>query len=108
VLITFQVEPDRFYAREGLDLIATVPVNIVQATLGTTVSVKTLDGKKIAVKIPAGTQGGKRFKVKGQGIAKGDQRGDLLVEVKVVVPEHLTPEQEAAMKAFAEASGMKG
>ena len=54
LLITFQVEPDRFFKREGLDLIAPVPINIAQATLGSKISVKTLDGKKVAIKIPAG------------------------------------------------------
>jgi molecular chaperone DnaJ len=107
LLITFNVTPDRFYKREGLDLIAPVPINIAQATLGSRVSVKTLDGTKVAIKIPAGTASGKRFRVRGQGIEKEGSRGDLIVLIEVAVPEKLTPEQEEAMKAFAEAGGMK-
>jgi molecular chaperone DnaJ len=107
LLITFTVTPDRFYRREGLDLIAPVPINIAQATLGSRVSVKTLDGTKVAIKIPAGTASGKRFRVRGQGIEKDGTKGDLIVQVEVAVPEKLTPEQEEAMKAFAEAGGMK-
>jgi molecular chaperone DnaJ len=107
LLITFTVTPDRFYKREGLDLIAPVPINIAQATLGSRVSVKTLDGTKVAIRIPAGTASGKRFRVRGQGIEKDGTRGDLIVQVEVAVPEKLTPEQEEAMKAFAEAGGMK-
>jgi molecular chaperone DnaJ len=107
LLITFAVTPDRFYKREGLDLIAPVPINIAQATLGSRVSVKTLDGTKVAIKIPPGTASGKRFRVRGQGIEKDGSRGDLIVQVEVSVPEKLTPEQEEAMKAFAEAGGMK-
>src|SRR3954447_4164687 len=107
LLITFQVQPDRFYKREGLDLIAPVPINIAQATLGSRVSVKTLDGTKVAIKIPPGTASGKRFRVRGQGIEKDGTKGDLIVQVEVAVPEKLTPEQEEAMKAFAEAGGMK-
>jgi molecular chaperone DnaJ len=103
LLINFQVKPDRFYKREGLDLIAPVKINIAQATLGSKVSVKTLDGKKVAVKIPQGTTSGKRFRVRGQGIEKDGARGDLIVQVEVTVPEALTPEQEEAMKKFAEA-----
>src|SRR5690348_5893941 len=61
LLITFNVQPDKFYKRDGLDVIATVPINIVQATLGSKISVKTLDGKKVLVKIPQGTPSGKRF-----------------------------------------------
>jgi len=107
LLITFTVAPDRFYKREGVDLIAPVPINIAQATLGSRVSVKTLDGTKVAIKIPPGTASGKRFRVRGQGIEKDGQKGDLIVQVDVSVPEKLTPEQEEAMKAFAEAGGMK-
>ena len=105
--ITFTVLPDRFYKREGLDLIATVPLNIPQATLGSKVSVKTLDGKKVTIKIPAGTAAGKRFRVREQGIEHNGARGDLLVEVTIVVPEKLTPEQEKLMQEFAAAGGMK-
>ena len=107
LLITFTVTPDRFYKREGVDLIAPVPINIAQATLGSRVSVKTLDGTKVAIKIPPGTASGKRFRVRGQGIEKEGTKGDLIVQVEVAVPEKLTPEQEEAMKAFAEAGGMK-
>jgi molecular chaperone DnaJ len=107
LIINFIVQPDRFYTREGLDLIAKVPINIAQATLGSKVNVKTLDGKKVSIKIPHGTPSGKRFRVRGQGIKKGDQRGDLLVEADVVVPEKLTEEQEKMMKEFAEAGGLK-
>lgn len=107
LLITFQVEPDRFFKREGLDVVAPVPINIAQATLGSRVSVKTLDGTKVAIKIPAGTASGKRFRVRGHGIEKDGQKGDLIVQVEVVVPEKLTEEQERAMKEFAEAGGLK-
>ena len=107
LLITFQVEPDRFFKREGLDLIAPVKINIAQATLGSKISVTTLDAKKVAIKIPAGTPTGKRFRVRGQGIKKDDRIGDLIVEVEVSVPDKLTEEQEKAMKDFAEASGLK-
>jgi molecular chaperone DnaJ len=107
LLITFQVEPDRFFRREGLDVVAPVPINIAQATLGSKINVKTLDGKKVTIRIPHGTANGKRFRVRGQGIKRDDQRGDLIVEVQVRVPETLTEEQEKAMREFAEASGMK-
>ena len=107
LLITFGVTPDRFYKREGLDLIAPVPINIAQATLGSKVSVKTIDGKRVSIRIPAGTPSGKRFRVRGQGVTKGDLRGDLIVEVEIIVPEKLTEEQEKMMREFAEAGGLK-
>lgn len=107
LVITFDVQPDRFYKRDGLDLIATVPINVAQATLGSRISVKTLDGKKVALRIPPGTSAGKRFKVSGQGIAKDGKQGDLLVEITITVPESLNDAQEKAMRDFAEASGLK-
>jgi molecular chaperone DnaJ len=107
LFITFQVQPDRFFRREGLDVIAPIPINIAQATLGSKVNVRTLDGKKVVVKIPPGTPAGKRFRIRSQGIEKEGQRGDLIVEVTVTVPEKLTNEQEKAMREFAEAGGMK-
>ena len=107
LVITFQVQPDRFFKREGLDVIAPVPINIAQATLGSRISVRTLDGKRVAIKIPPGTANGKRFRVRGQGIEKDGAKGDLIVQVDVQVPEKLTEDQERAMKEFAEASGLK-
>src|SRR5207253_7616676 len=83
LIITFNVKPDKLYSRDGLDVIATVPLNIAQATLGTKISVRTLDGKKVALRIPPGTPSGKRFRVRGQGIEKGDKKGDLIVEVSI-------------------------
>jgi molecular chaperone DnaJ len=107
LVITLQVQPDRFFKRDGLDLIATVPINIAQATLGSKISVTTLDKKRVAIRIPAGTASGRRFRVRGQGIGKDGQRGDLIIEVQISVPEKLTEEQERMMKEFAEAGGLK-
>lgn len=105
--ITFNVINDRFYRREGLDVVAPVAINIAQATLGTKINVSLLDGKKVAVKIPPGTPSGKRFRVKGQGIDKDGKKGDLIVEVSIDVPEKLSEEQQRMMKEFAEAGGLK-
>ena len=107
LIITFNVLADKFYKRDGLDVIAAVPLNIAQATLGTKISVRTLDGKKVAIKIPQGTPSGKRFRVRGQGIQKGEKKGDLIIEVSILVPEKLSEEQERMMKEFAESGGMK-
>lgn len=107
LIINFSVKPDKFYRREGLDVIAIVPLNIAQATLGSKINVNTLDGKKVAIKIPPSTASGKRFRVRSQGIKKGGKTGDLIVEVEIAVPDTLTPEQEKMMKDFAEAGGMK-
>jgi len=107
LIISFEVQPDRFFTREGLDVIAKVPLNIAQATLGSKVSVRTLSGKKVTIRIPQGTPPGKRFRVPGQGIEKNGAKGDMIVEANVTVPEKLTPEQEQMMKEFAASGDLK-
>jgi molecular chaperone DnaJ len=107
LVITFQVQPDRFFRREGLDVICEVPINLVQATLGTRIRVRTLDDKKVVLRIPPGTQPGRRFRLRGQGIHKGERTGDQLVQVQVTVPESLSPEAQAELREFAEKAGLK-
>jgi molecular chaperone DnaJ len=106
LVVTFQVQPDRFFRREGLDIVAEVPINLAQATLGTRLRVRTLDGKKVLLRIPPGTQPGRKFRIKGQGIEKNGRKGDQLVGIQVTVPDKLTPEQEELMKKFAESAGL--
>ncbi|HEY9383116.1 MAG TPA: J domain-containing protein [Gemmatimonadales bacterium] len=107
LLVTFQVQPDRFFRRDGLDVVCEVSLNLAQAVLGTRLRVKTLDGKKVVLKIPPGTQPGRKFRIKGEGIAKGDRRGDQLVTVQVALPEQLSPEQAELFKQFSQAAGMQ-
>src|SRR5690606_31114480 len=107
LLITFRVKPHHFFRREGLDVHCTIPLNVAQATLGTKVRVRTVDGKKVVLKIPPGTQSGTRFRIPGQGIEKGGRRGDQYVQVKVVVPEKLGAEEERLMREFAKAAGLR-
>lgn len=107
LIITFKVQPHRFFRRDGLDIHVTVPINIVQASLGSKVRVRTVSGKKVVLTIPPGTQSGTKFRVRGQGVRKGERTGDQLVEVSVTVPEKLTDEEQKAMEEFAEASGLK-
>jgi len=107
LLVTFKVKPHHFFRREGLDIHCTIPINFAQATLGSKVRVKTVDGRKVALRIPIGTQSGTRFRVAGQGIEKAGRRGDQYVQVKVQVPEQLSEEEERRMRDFAAAAGMK-
>ena len=101
VLITFQVEPDRFFSRDGLDILCEVPVTLTQALMGSVIQVRTVGGAKVKLRIPTGTQPGRKFRIKGQGIEKNGQKGDQIVTVQVKLPEKLTPDQEAALKEFA-------
>ncbi|MDH5589626.1 MAG: molecular chaperone DnaJ [Gemmatimonadota bacterium] len=107
LIVTFRVLPHRFFRREGLDIHVTVPINVVQATLGSRVRVSTISGKKVVLKVPPGTQAGTRFRIRGQGVTKEDRVGDQYVEVKVEVPEKLSEEERKRMEEFAEASGLK-
>jgi len=84
-----------------------VPINLVQAMLGTRIRVRTLDDRRVVLRVPPGTQHGQKFRIPGQGIEKNGRRGDQFVEVHVQIPEKLSPEQEAAVKAFAEKTGLK-
>jgi molecular chaperone DnaJ len=107
LLVSFEVEPDRFFRRDGLDVLAEVPINLAQAVLGTKIRVRTLDGKKVVLRIPPGTGTGKKFRIKGMGIPKGDRVGDQLVEVRVEVPAELTEDQQELFQKFAEATGLR-
>ena len=69
--------------------------------------VRTADGRRVVLRVPPGTQPGRRFRIRGQGIEHNGKRGDQLVEVQVQLPEKLTPEQEQRLKEFADAAGMK-
>ena len=78
-----------------------MPVTLAQALMGAVIHVKTVGGAKVKLRIPAGTQPGRKFRIKGQGLEKHGQKGDQIVTVNVKLPEKMTPEQEAALKAFA-------
>jgi molecular chaperone DnaJ len=107
VVAVIRVEPDRFFRREGLDVIGVVPLNLAQALLGSKIKVSTLDGKRVVLKVPPGTQHGQKFRIPGQGIERNGRRGDQFVEISIQIPEKLTAEQELAMRELAEKSGMK-
>ena len=107
LIITFQVQPDRFFRREGLDILCDVPINMAQATLGTRLRVRTLDGKKVMLRIPPGTQPGRKFRIKGQGLERGGRKGDQLVVVQVSIPSELTPEEQELFRKFADQAGLQ-
>lgn len=107
LIVTFKVKPDRFFRREGLDVYGTVPINVAQAMLGSKIRVRTVDDRKVALRIPAGTQSGTRFRIAGQGIEKAGHRGDQYVQVKVEVPETLTDEQEQLVRELARAADLR-
>lgn len=104
--VVLQVEPHPIFMRDNLDIVCDVPISFVQASLGAEIEVPTLDGK-VKMKIPAGTQSGKVFRMKGKGIkdVQGYQQGDQHVRVVVETPSHLTARQKELLKEFAAISG---
>ncbi len=100
--IILQVKPHEMFKRDGFDLRLEVPVSFVQAALGTRFTIPTLTGAQ-ELTIPPGTQPGEIIRLKGEGVPypKGPRRGDLLVQVKVAIPTHLTPRQEELLKELA-------
>jgi molecular chaperone DnaJ len=101
--VVLHVKPHEIFQRDGDDLLCEVPVGFIQAALGTDIEVPTLTGKA-EIKIPAGTQPGTMFRLKGKGVknVQGYGHGDLHVRVLVEVPTHLTSAQKAKLQEFAE------
>jgi len=104
--VVVNVRPHPFFERNGFDVWCEVHVSFVQAALGDTLMVPTLDGK-VKYDIPAGTQPGSVFKLRGKGIQnlRSKSRGDQLVKIIVDVPEKLNTEQKEALLRFNEAMG---
>lgn len=107
LIINVRVQPDHFFTREGMDVHCTVPINLAQATLGSKIRVRTVDGKRVVLRVPPGTQAGTRFRIKGQGVRKEGRAGDQYVRVQVTVPEKLDEREQKLMKEFAEVAGLR-
>ena len=101
--VVIHVREHEDFERQGHNLYATVPVSFAQAALGAEISVKTLDGQQ-QIKIPAGTQTGTVFRLKGKGmpVLGGRGHGDLFVSVTVITPATLTREQRKLFEQLLE------
>lgn len=107
--VQIRVRSDRRFKREGRNIRSDATVQMVEAALGTEVSVETVDGP-VKLKIPTGTQSGRVFKLSGRGVAGlgGRARGDHLVSVTVETPMKLSAKQRELLEEFAADSGKKG
>ncbi|MEM7275282.1 MAG: molecular chaperone DnaJ [Actinomycetota bacterium] len=92
------------FGRAGENLTIEVPVTFAEATLGAKVTVPTLDGPTVTLKLPPATPSGKTFRVKGKGVTTNGNIGDLLVTVVVDIPTELSEEQRSAVEALAAAT----
>src|SRR5262249_38841605 len=82
LLLNIHIEPHAFFQRESKDIVLEVPLSLAEAVLGTKVDVPTIQGDRLTVRIPPGTSSGARLRLRGKGIAGGDQ----YIAIKIVVP----------------------
>jgi molecular chaperone DnaJ len=100
-----RVKASEYYEREGADLYCAVPLSITQASIGGEISVTTLDGKKIKVKIHSGTQNGKLLRVRGEGIPVNGRKGDLIIKLMIKVPEKLSKRGKELLEQLSKTEG---
>lgn len=98
VYLKVHIEPHPYYKRDGNDVLLEVPISMPEAVLGGKVDVPTLGGETLTVKVPAGTSSGGRLRLKGRGIAGGDQ----YLVFKIVAPSKPSEATQELMKQFAE------
>lgn len=93
IMVKVSIDPHAYFRREGKDILIDVPVSIPEAILGGKVSVPTIEGKRVEVKIPPGTSSGGKIRLTGMGIAGGNQ----YLVIKIVVPKGKTDESTAKL-----------
>jgi molecular chaperone DnaJ len=100
--IFLSIASHAFFQRDGADVHCRVPISIVQAALGGEFEVPTIEGGKTRVKVPEGTQSGRRFRLRGKGmpVLRSRQTGDMYVEVVVETPQKLTKRQRELLSEF--------
>lgn len=104
--IFLSVKPHEFFRRDGADLHCAVPISMTTAALGGSFEVATLDGTQTRVKVPEGTQSGRRFRLKGKGmpVLRRPEVGDLMIQVAVETPQNLTRRQRELLEEFEQLS----
>ena len=100
LMLTVQVDPHPVFGRDGNNLTVDLPVTFAEAALGATVSVPTLSGDPVKVRIAPGTPNGRVLRVKGRGIVAKDHAGDLLAKVSVTVPQRLSDKAREALEVL--------
>jgi len=107
--IFLSVTPHEFFEREGLNVFCQVPISMTTAALGGHVDVPTLDGTRARLTMPAGTQSGKQFRMRGKGMpaVRGSGKGDLFIQALVETPVNLSKKQKELLKEFEEAGSGK-
>ncbi len=101
------VKAHPLFQRDGAELYCRVPLPLTTAALGGEIEVPSIDGSRVNVSIPPGTQTGQQFRLRGKGMSvlRSSQRGDLYIEVAVETPRNLTERQKELLREFAQESG---
>ena len=102
--VIVNVVPHPVFSRKGENIHVTVPVTFTEAALGADIPVPTLEGDEVKVRIAPGTPNGKTFRVKGRGVKKGVNAGDLMVSIEVQVPQRVDGNAKKALEDFATAT----
>lgn len=104
--VVISVRPHDYFEREGDHIYCELPLTFTQAALGDEVEVPTVHGK-VKLKVPAGTQSGKTFRLRGKGVAnvRGRGQGDQHIQVRVITPTKLTDRQKELLREFNEIGG---
>ena len=105
--IFLSVAPHRIFQRDGVHVYCRVPIPMTTAALGGTIEVPTLEGGRARINIPAGTQSGRNFRLKGKGmpVMRGAGNGDLYIQTQIETPVNLTKRQKELLKEFEGAGG---
>lgn len=106
--VLIRVKPHEYFERRGSDLYCVIPITFTQAALGSEIQVPTIDGKRVKVKVPAGTQNGKTMRLKNEGVPylhNANKRGDMYIKLRVDVPKKLSSKEKELMKQLAELEG---
>lgn len=103
--ITINVAPHSVFSRKEENVLLTLPVTFPEAALGADISVPTLSGEEVTLRLPAGTANGKTLRIKGRGITRKDgSAGDLLVTIEVSVPQRVDGKAKKALESYQEES----
>jgi molecular chaperone DnaJ len=102
LIIAVNVKPHPVFSRDGNNLRITVPVTFAEAVLGATISVPTLGGEPVKLKVAPNTPNGRVLRVKGKGVHSSKGQGDLLATVEILVPQNISDKAAKALKEFDE------
>jgi molecular chaperone DnaJ len=107
--VTVHVAPHQMFRREGDDIHVAVPVAIHEAALGGRITVQTPD-QQVSMRVPPGTQSGQRFRLKGRGAVSSRrvERGDLVVEIRLMLPPLLDERSKELLREFGRINGASG